>query len=200
MRLEESGMQRRVILLGSVLSFLAIAPAVRAVPIVMTPDPVGNWTCDAGHCGASSMPRDLQITLVSGDTSPVPTIVLRLSLTDGGPSSNATVSFSFDFDVNATSASLVGTTGTFLTSPTVFSLFDPLVTYSCSTGPCTVDVQFQFASTPAYGDFRDTVNQFVDSPGAPNQTLRGNFSVPEPGLALLLCVTLALASRRPRST
>ena len=174
----------------------AAAPAALAVPIVMTPDPVGDWICDAGRCGASSIQRTLQITLVSGDTQPMPTIVLRLDLSDGGPAANSTVSFDFDFDTSVDAVSVVGSTGNFGVAPTSqLGGGDPRIDYNCTDGPCTVNVEFQFLAMPAFGDFTDRVNQFVDSPDGPAQTLRGNF--PEPGLVLLLAAAgLAFARRR----
>ncbi len=95
----------------------------------------------------------------------------------------------------------------------VTSLFpgagDVLLTFNCSPSPCEVDITFEFATAPATLDVRDTINQFVNSPGAPVQTLTATFApAPEAptlgpaGLIVLgagLMVAGRRASRRRRS-
>ena len=179
---------------------LAPAPAL-AIPVAMTPDPLGDWVI---------LDRIADVSLQSGETSPVPTLVLRTRVIGGGPSGNTTVNFDFDFDVDVSSASVSSSTGSFGIAPFVnLAAGDVLVAFTCAPSPCEVDVTFEFATTPATLDVTDTINQFVHSPGAPVQTLTATFapvaSAPALGLAGLIVLGAGLvvagrrASRRRRS-
>jgi hypothetical protein len=162
--------------IGVLLLLAGVSPSY-AESITMTPDPVGDWVCLAGHCGSSDTTRTVNVGLLSGSTAPVPTLELRISITDGGEFSNATVSFPFDFDTDVTSARISSSSGNFGSGPfSLASLPNAHVEFNCRQGPCTVDLMVEFAAMPTSVDIRDNVNQFVDSPGAPSQTLTATFS------------------------
>ncbi|MBW2279640.1 MAG: hypothetical protein JRG76_11470 [Deltaproteobacteria bacterium] len=152
-----------------VLLVLMLAPSVAlAVPVAMTPDPVGDWVV---------ADRTADVALQSGVTSPAPTLVLRTTVIGGSEFDNTTVSFDFDFDVDVSSASISSSSGDFGVAPSIFpGAGDILLTFNCAPSPCEVDVTFEFAAAPATLDVTDTVNQFVNSPGAPGQTLTATFA------------------------
>ncbi len=181
---------------------LAIVPAVAlAVPIQMTPNPLGAWTLGAVAA---------DVSLQSGDTQPTPTVVLR-ARTDGSLLAPLTVNFDFGFDVEIVAATATAQSGVINIGPIVTPLGDPRMArlaFVCGqqANPCSVDVTFELASPPATLDVTDSNNQFSDSPGAPNQTLSATFSsspVAVPALGPLAFVALAVAflltgSRRRR--
>lgn len=153
-------------------------PDSQAATITMTPDPVGDWICLAGHCGSSSSTRTADVTLLSGDTGPAVTLEFRTRITGGGPFANSTVSFLFDLDADVTAASISGSSGSFSAGPTAFlSGTNGLITLNCTVAPCNADLLLTLAAVPTTGTIRDTVNQFIDSPGAPNQILPMTFGV-----------------------
>ncbi len=79
---------------------------------------------------------------------------------------------------------------------------DVLLTFNCAPSPCEVDITFEFATAPATLDVTDTINQFVNSPGGPAQTLTAAFapiaSAPALGPAglFVLGAGLVIAGRR----
>ena len=176
------------------LLMLGLAPAtVLAVPVAMTPDPLGDWVV---------VDRIADVSLQSGETSPVPTLVLRTRVIGGGPLDNTTVNF--DFDVAVSSASISSSSGSFGVAPVLFpGGGDVLLSFNCQPSPCEVDITFEFATTPATLDVRDTINQFVHSPGAPVQTLTATFVPVAPEIPALdstglivLGAGLVIAGRR----
>ena len=185
---------RHFVTFARALLMLGLAPAtVLAVPVAMTPDPLGDWVI---------LDRIADVSLQSGETSPVPTLVLRTRVI--GDAGNTTVNFDFDFDVAVSSASISSSTGSFGIAPFVnLAAGDVLVGFNCAPSPCEVDVTFEFATTPATLDVTDTINQFVHSPGAPVQTLTATFApvapeVPalDPTGLIVLGAGLVIAGRR----
>ena len=151
-----------------------------AAPITMTPDPVGDWICVAGHCSASTSTRTANVTLLAGDTGPAATLEFRTSVVGGGPTANSTVSFVFDLDVDVTSVSLTGSSGNFSLGGGPFATpfgVDARMEYNCLDAPCHADMLLELAAIPTSGTIRDNNNQFIDSPGAPSQTLPMTFAV-----------------------
>ena len=185
---------RHFVTFARALLMLGLAPAtVLAVPVAMTPDPLGDWVI---------LDRIADVSLQSGETSPVPTLVLRTRVIGGA--GNTTVNFDFDFDVAVSSASISSSTGSFGIAPFVnLAAGDVRVAFTCAPSPCEVDVTFEFATTPATLDVTDTINQFVHSPGAPVQTLTATFApvapeVPalDPTGLIVLGAGLVIAGRR----
>ena len=179
---------------GKAMVVLLLAHTVAlAAPVTMTPDPLGDWLVTT---------RIADVVLQSGDTTPVPTIVLRTSVRGGTILENTTLSFEYDFDVEISSASITSSSGNFGVAPNLFlSGGDRLLTFNCSPSPCEVDIAFEFAAAPTTLDVTDTINQFIDSPGAPQQTLTATFSeaqVPAlgPGALIAVAAALLIAGRR----
>ena len=184
-----------VVFANALVLFILVPAVARALPITMTPDPLGDWFLLSGLFGT----RTLDIALLSGDTSPVPTVELRTSLVGGGVAST-TILFLFDFDVDVASATITASSGAFGGGPSVAPSGgggDITLNFGCNPSPCTVDVSFEFATPPTTVDVTDIINQFSDSPGAPNQTLSATFAVapvsaPALGPAALLALGAGL--------
>ena len=104
------------------------------------------------------------------------------------------------------SASITGSSGNFSSGPSVFvsgvSGENREVNFFCFTTPCEAQVTFEFATPPTTLDVTDVINEFIDSPGAPYQTLSGTFafSLPVPALGAAALVLLsggfAIAAKR----
>jgi len=154
----------------------------RANAVTMTPDPLGDWICFAGHCGASDSTRTVDIILLS--KSATPSLEFRLRVRGGGPFANSTVSFLFDFDADITDGVISTFSGSFIANPLILlagSGTNRVVEFNCTLAPCDVDVLLEFAALPTTLDVTDAINQFVDSPGAPSQTLTATFAADTDG-------------------
>ena len=81
---------------------IVVPVAALAVPIQMTPNPLGDWIAPS-LVAANVSPQ-------SGDTQPVSTVVLR-SAVDGTELAPSTVNFDFQFDVDIVSASVSSQSG-----------------------------------------------------------------------------------------
>ncbi len=186
-------------------ALIVVPAAALASPIQMTPNPLGDWISSAPTSVAAN------VSLQSGDTQPVPTVVLR-SAVDGNAQQLSTVNFDFLFDVDIVNASVSAQSGTIIIGPFLFTIADPRfrrVAFVCgqTPNPCSVDVSFELASPPTTLDVTDSNNFFGASPGAPNQTLSSTFAfnaVPVPtlsqwgliGFGLLLLAMMFVAIRR----
>jgi hypothetical protein len=180
----------------ALLALLAGLPtAARAGQINMSPDPLGDWVAN-GSGGV--LDRFARVHGVASATSPTPSVTLRLAATGGGEFGNATINFLYDFDAAVTGASIVASSGNVTSGPTLIATGtggeDRLLGFSCipMTVPCIVDVKFEFAVPPSTLSVRDQINQFTDSPGAPNQTLVASFNVASvPSIGPLGLIALA---------
>jgi hypothetical protein len=163
--------------LTQILVLVVASASASAAPLAMTPDPLGDWVISGS---GSITTRTAQVTLVSGDTSPTPTLELRTTLVGGGGFGNTTINFNFDFDQDVTSATITAASGTITSGPVVTGTADRLLGFVCAPAPCSVDIEFTFATTPTGVDVRDQINQFTDSAAAPFQTLTASFGAPVP--------------------
>ncbi len=151
----------------------------------MTPDPVGDWLIGS---------FTVHVTLRSGDTGPTPTLELRTSVLGSG--NNVTVSFLFDFDTDVTSGSISSSSGgfSFGANPSLSTAGgNSVLEFNCNGPPCNADMLLGFATKPTTLDITDSVNQFIDSPGAPFQVLSASFGVvPIPAAVWLFGSALGL--------
>lgn len=151
---------------------IVVPVAVLAAPIQMTPNPLGDWI--APSLVAAS------VSLQSGDTQPVPTVVLR-SAVDGTELAPSTVNFDFQFDADIVSASVSSQSGNITIGPFLSTAGNAgfrRLSFVCgqTVNPCSVDVTFELVSAPTTLDVTDANDYFSDSPGAPNQVLSSTFS------------------------
>lgn len=122
---------------------LVVASAsASAAPLAMTPAPLGDWVINTS---GNITTRTAQVTLVSGDTSPTPTLELRTTLVGGGAFGNTTINFLFDFDEDVTGATFTASSGSITSGPVITGTADRLVGFVCAPAPCNVDVEFTFA-------------------------------------------------------
>lgn len=171
---------------------IVVPAAALALSIQMTPNPLGDWI------GPASVTAN--VSLQSGDTQPVPTLVHR-TVVDGNAGLLSTVNFDFLFDVAIVSASVTAQSGTITIGPFLLTAPDPRfrrLAFVCgqTSNPCSVDVSFELASPPTTLDVTDSNDFFSNSPGAPNQVLSATFSsaaAPVPALGTEVLVAAAAA-------
>jgi hypothetical protein len=186
-----------------ILLFVLVATgAAHADPLLMAPDPLGDWVT------LTPDTRTAQVSRVSGDSVGPPTIVLRVTVGSSTALPRTTVNFNYHFDEPIASVMAVGTTGPLYAGPLLLGgtvLGDSTLAFACDTvaSTCTVDVEYTFASVPTSVEVTDTINAFANSAGAPSQMLAGTLAIiPNEAPVLgplglvVLCGGLAITGRR----
>ena len=147
--------------------------------ITMKPNPVGDWVCLPGSCSAATTTRTAHVTLISGDIGPPVRLQLRFTILGGGANASSTIQFFFNLDADITSATLLSSSGN-ITNPAMVTNPDQgnvTLLMTCGEGDlCVADLEFELDGIPGSGSITDTINQFVDSPGAPAQILNMTFA------------------------
>ena len=103
-------------LASTVVALIIVPAAALAVPIQMTPNPLGDWIAPSAVTA--------NVSLQSGDTQPVSMVVLRTRV-DGTLLALSSVNFDFWFDIGVVSASVSAQSGNITIGPLLSGSADP---------------------------------------------------------------------------